>query len=258
MARNTSIRHKIAQRGNAIGTLVSLPSPSLTELLSKSGLDWLFIDMEHAPLSFSDVQAMIQAMAPSCQAYIRLPEASEYFVKQALDTGCDGIIVPMVNDAATARAVVNWAMYPPLGARSVGYGRSTLFGARLVDSLRGHNTSFSVFVQIEHKLAVERLDEIANVDGLDGLFVGPFDLSGSFGKPGEISAPEVQAAMTKVVTVANNRDLIAGIFAANDQSAMEATARGFSFLAVDADLPRIARSCAETKARLQPASHAPA
>lgn len=258
MARNTRIRQKIAQAGNAIGTLISQPSPSLTELLSKSGLDWLFIDMEHAPLSFAEVQAMIQAMAPSCHAYIRLPEASEYFVKQALDTGCEGLIVPMVNDAATARAVVNWAMYPPLGARSVGYGRSTLFGARLGDSLRDHNASFSLFVQIENKLAVEQLEEIAGVDGLDGLFVGPFDLSGSFGKPGAISAPDVQSAMVKVVAVAQSRELIAGIFAANNQLALDYAARGLSFLAIDADLPRIARSCAETMTTLRPASRVPA
>lgn len=242
----SKLKKNLSENHASIGTLISIPHISIAEMLSQSGLNWLFIDMEHAPISFSDAQQFIQGMRGNCLSYLRLPYASEVMVKQALDTGCDGIIVPMVNNAELARNIVKWSLYPPEGERSVGYGRSSLFGANLADALQNHNHDFSIFVQIEHRDAVDNLYDIASVSGLDGLFVGPYDLSGSYGKPGQINIPEVQTALKQVVSVCDQNQLIPGIFSADDAQARHDLATGFKFIAISADIVRLSTSCKST------------
>ena len=234
-----------------IGTLVSVASCALAEAISSCGPDWLFYDMEHSALSIGDVQQMIQAASPRCQSFIRLESAEPVYVKRALDTGCSGIIVPQVNTSQEAERIVRAGRYPPLGERSVGLGRALGYGARLAEGVRDDNDRVEIFVLIEHAEAIANVREIAAVPGVDGLFVGQHDLSGSLGHPGDIDHPEVQAAIDAVLTVARAAGKPTGIYVGDGPGARVAAGRGFSLIAVGADISRLAtetrRACAEAR-----------
>jgi len=229
----------IKNRGSLIGTLLSVASPSVAEALSASGLDWLFFDLEHSVMSLAEVQAMIQGMHEKCLSLIRLEEPGTVFVKKALDTGCAGIIVPQVNSAATAKAIVNAGKFPPLGGRSVGLGRSLGFGTTLADGVRTENERTSIIVQIEHITAVESVEEIAAVEGIDGLFIGPYDLSGSLGIPGQVIDPRVQNATDRTIAAGKKVGKPVGIFVGTAEAARKEIARGIKFVAVGADILRL-------------------
>ncbi len=237
------LRSKLQEKQFAIGTLVSIASQPVAEALSRTELDWLFFDMEHSTLSYDDVQSMIQSVGERCLSFIRLQDASTRSVKLALDTGCTGIIVPRVNSKQTAEEIVNAAMYPPVGARSVGVSRSCQFGKTLAEAISGDNSRISVHIQIEHIDAINALDDIAQVSGIDGLFVGPYDLSGSLGKPGAIQDSDVVAAIKQVERAAAKYNKVPGIFCGNEKAAQTAIENGFQFVVVGADLLRLMNSC---------------
>jgi 2-keto-3-deoxy-L-rhamnonate aldolase RhmA len=184
-------------KGSILGTLVSVASPSLAEAISLSGLDWLFFDCEHSVLDLSDIQTMVQAMNRTCLSMIRIEEPLPVYVKRALDTGCDAIIVPQVNSVEIAKAVAKAGKYPPSGGRSVGLGRALGYGATLADGIKNENARTSIIVQIEHIDAVACVEQILAVDGVDGAIAGAYDLSGSLGIPGDIADERVQAAIAK-------------------------------------------------------------
>ncbi|MGH1419049.1 MAG: HpcH/HpaI aldolase family protein [Hyphomicrobiaceae bacterium] len=237
------LRSKLQEKEFVIGTLVSVASQPLAEALSRTDLDWLFIDMEHSTLSYDDVQSMIQSLGERCLSFIRLQDSSTRSVKLALDTGCTGIIVPRVDTKDKAMEIVNAAMYPPIGERSIGVCRSNQFGKTLSESIVGDNSRISVHVQIEHVDALDELDDIAQVNGIDGLFVGPYDLSGSFGKPGAIHEEDVVAAIKQVERAAAKNNKVPGIFCGNEKVAQTAIENGFQFVVVGADLLRLMKSC---------------
>ena len=152
-----------------MGTIVSLPCPQIAELLACSGFDWLFIDGEHGPLSVGDIQLLLQAAQPHCPCVVRVAANDEVHVKQALDTGADGIIAPLVNDADTAARVVRLAKYPPIGKRSVGIARAQGYGDAFAEYLDQANDRVAVIVQVEHVDAVANIDSILDVAGIDGV-----------------------------------------------------------------------------------------
>jgi 2-dehydro-3-deoxyglucarate aldolase/4-hydroxy-2-oxoheptanedioate aldolase len=229
----------------AIGTLVSVNSSEVAEVLSGSGLDWLFFDMEHSALSWSAVQTMIAAMAAPCRSYIRLEESTELSIKHAADTGCDGLILPQVNSPELAERIVAAACYPPFGRRSVGLGRAVDYGVTLAGAIAAGKRP-ELHVQIEHKDAIACLDDIASVECIDGLFVGPYDLSASYGMPGDLSNPQVQDAIAVVLDCAVRHKLVPGIFAGSNEAALKYANLGFSFIAVGADLMRLRSTAVET------------
>jgi 2-keto-3-deoxy-L-rhamnonate aldolase RhmA len=231
-----------------IGTFVSINSPALAEALSSSGLDWLCFDWEHAPLAISEIQTMIQAMRPGCLSFIRIPEPEGVYVKKALDSGCDGIIVPQVNSAGIARHVIEAGKYAPLGNRGMGLSRSTGYGYDLTGATRGHNQQKSILVQIEHIQAVENLEAILDVQGIDGIFVGPYDLSSSIGLIGDVQHPQVQAAISRVADIARRRGVPTAIFIGGDDVLEAQMKRGFQLIAVSSDILRLTASARATLA----------
>ncbi|MEJ0062823.1 MAG: aldolase/citrate lyase family protein [Alphaproteobacteria bacterium] len=240
------LQNALERRRVLIGTIVSVNSCEQVEALSASGLDWLFFDLEHAAFSVGDVQRMIQAVRPPCLSFIRIQEPEAAYVKKALDTGCNGIIVPQVNSAAAARHIVEAGKYAPLGSRSVGLSRSTGYGANLAQAIASHNDEKSIIVQIEHADAVKNLDEILSVPGVDGVFVGPYDLSASMGMIGQVGSAEVQNAITLVAASAKKRNMISGIFIGTDAALEKEIGRGFQFIAVGSDILRAVASCKAT------------
>ena len=137
------------RRGDTLlGTIVTLAAPEVPELLSAAGLDWLFIDCEHAPLDFLAAQALLQAARVPC--VVRVPDGHEATLKKALDIGAAGVVIPMVNSGQQARGIVSFCKYPPLGTRGVGIVRAQSYGLSFQDYVAHANESTAVIVQVEH------------------------------------------------------------------------------------------------------------
>lgn len=228
-------KDKIKSGKTQIGTIVSLSPPAVTECLSNLGYDWLWIDLEHSPLSLEQAQAMLSAKAPECAGLVRVPVNSDEWIKRVLDIGADGIIVPHVSTREDAIRAVKSAKYPPFGERSFGAGRAHTYG---IDATHHENANelTCVVVQIEDRNAVENIDEIISVDGIDGIIIGPYDLSGSFGKLGKVGDPEVQEAIGRVLSACKQRKIAAGIFALLPEQAKLYIDAGFTLVAAGVDL----------------------
>ncbi|MBC3788577.1 HpcH/HpaI aldolase family protein [Spirosoma utsteinense] len=231
----TTFTEKLRGSRPLLGTIVSLPSPELSELLSLAGFDWLFIDMEHGPLSIGDAQRLLQAVKNDCNAIVRVAENNPILIKQALDIGADGIIVPLVNSAEEARQAVASARYPPLGKRSVGLARAHDYGLHFADYIQRANQTLAVIIQIEHQDAVNNLDEILAVEGIDGVFIGPYDLSGSMNRLGDVFSAPVQEAIAEVKSKCARKNIPVGIFLQQPDQLEAEIASGTTFLAVGTD-----------------------
>ncbi|MCH8232060.1 MAG: 2-dehydro-3-deoxyglucarate aldolase [Bacteroidetes bacterium] len=187
--------NKIQSNTPLIGTIVTLNNPQITEMLSSAGFDWLMIDMEHSTLTIGEVQCLLQSMHPDCISIVRIPGNDPVWIKRVLETGCDGIMVPLVNSEDEARVAVDAAKYPSDGSRSFGVSRAHGYGARFDSYINSANQETVVLIQVEHIKAVNYIEQILSVKGIGGIFVGPYDLSGSLNRIGNISDEEVQKAI---------------------------------------------------------------
>lgn len=230
-----SLKTCLRERRIVIGTLATMASSNIAELLARVGFDFVWIDSEHGPAGFMEIQSMIRAVGDRCPTVVRVPCSDDVWIKKALDAGCDGIVVPQVNSAEQARRVVSSCFYPPKGTRSVGVTRAHGFGLSLDDYLRDANNRISVIVEVEHIEAVRHVDEIAAVDGIDAIFVGPFDLSGSLGVLAEINHEQVRRAVAEVLDSCARHDLPVGFFCVDSHAAREAIAAGFTMIALGMD-----------------------
>ena len=184
--------NKIQSNTPLIGTIVTLNNPQITEMLSSAGFDWLMIDMEHSTLTIGEVQCLLQSMHPDCISIVRIPGNDPVWIKRVLETGCDGIMVPLVNSEDEARVAVDAAKYPSDGSRSFGVSRAHGYGARFDSYINSANQETVVLIQVEHIKAVNYIEQILSVKGIGGIFVGPYDLSGSLNRIGNISDEEVK------------------------------------------------------------------
>lgn len=183
---------------------VNIPDPGVAAILGWSGLDVVVMDAEHAPFSLSSTRGCIDALVPTpAQAMVRVAANDPVAVKQVLDLGVDGVLFPMVNDAAEATAAVRACRYSPEGSRGVGCGPAAQYGAALEQYLEGANEKIAVIVMIETAAGVQNTEEIAAVEGLDGILVGPADLAADLGFLGQEDHPEVLRSITKVAEVAS-------------------------------------------------------
>ena len=239
---------RLARGERLLGTLLTLPSPEIAELVAGAGFDWLFVDMEHGLLDFEAVQRMLQAVAASCACLVRVPANEPNLVGKALDAGADGIIVPHVASADAARAAVRAAKYPPDGVRSIGVCRAQRYGRRLREAIAGDNAATVVVAQVEDAEGAANIEEIAAVAGLGAVFVGPFDLSASLGRPGEIGAPEVRAAMARIRSACAARPLPCGVFFGDAESARRAFAEGYSLVCAATDTLLLGEAAARLRA----------
>lgn len=215
---NFQLRKKLDQGEKLIGTLLSLPSPEIAEIMSMVGFDWLFIDLEHGSHGFMELQRMIQAMKPNCGALVRVPEISEANIKKVLDIGAGGIIVPKVNTAEEAKQIVLFAKYPTQGVRGVGAARTHGYGLSFKEYVEKANAETLVVIQIEHFEGVNNINEIVEVEGVDVIFIWPYDLSASFGVAGQVEHPLVKVAIEKVETACAKAGIPMGYFGTNPEA----------------------------------------
>jgi 2-dehydro-3-deoxyglucarate aldolase len=228
-------KDRLKKRERLIGILLSLPSPEIAEIAAEAGFDWLFLDMEHGLLDYGDAQRMIQAAAGRSACIVRVPTNEPIWITKALDLGADGLIFPHISRAEEARAAVRAARYPPAGTRSVGIARAQGYGASVAECLAQANTEIVLIAQAEHIDAARNIDEILSVDGVDAVFIGPFDLSASLGIPGQTADPNVQEAIARIRDACAARNIPAGIFARNAEGVRRAAEQGFSLLGASTD-----------------------
>lgn len=233
------------------GMWVCAGSTVATEIAAGSGLDWLLVDMEHSALSLETVLAQLQTAAGyPVTPVVRVPWNDPVLIKQVLDIGAQNLIVPMVSSADEARAAVAATRYPPAGIRGVGsaLARSARWN-RVDDYLHDAAAHVSVTVQIETAAGVEAAAEIAAVEGVDAVFVGPSDLSASMGLLGRQSHPDVVAAVHRVFAAAHAAGIPVGVNAFDPAVAEEYLDAGADFVAVGADVALLARASEALAAR---------
>ena len=217
-----------------MGTLVSLPSPEVCELLASVGYDWLFIDAEHGAFNPQQAQTMLQAAAPT-PCLIRIPTGETIWIKKALDIGAAGVIVPQVHNAVQAKKIISDCKYSPDGNRGVGIGRAHKYGIDFERYLKNANEETAVILQAESSEAVNNIAEIVKLEGVDAILIGPYDLSASLGKPGEIDHPIVQSAIKEIIEACQNAKISMGIFGVSAEVVSPYKEKGFSLLTVGTD-----------------------
>jgi len=230
-----SFRQRLQAGEVLLSTLVSLPSPEVVELLSKLNFDWLFIDGEHGPFGTLEMQRMLQAVGKNCPCLIRVPSNDLVYIKQALDIGAAGIIVPQINDADEAKAAVRATKYPTQGNRGVGLARAHEYGISFTDYLAKADSDTCVVIQAETQGAIEHIDEIVKIKDVDAILIGPYDLSANLGYTGQIDHPEVVAAINNVERACKQADVKLGYFGVNAESVLPYKEKGFTLLTIGVD-----------------------
>ena len=226
---------RLRNREILFGTIVTLPTPSTAEILADLGFDWLFIDGEHGPLETCEMLAILQAVGDRVPCIVRVPQAQEVAIKKVLDLGAAGIIVPQVNSAEDAASVVGFARYAPLGSRGVGLARAHGYGMRFQEYMETANDQIAVVVQAEHVQAVENIDAIVKVPGIDAVLVGPYDLSASLGKMGLIDDPVVTGAIDRITDACRGAGVPLGYFGVNAASVQPYMERGYTLIVAGVD-----------------------
>ncbi len=193
------LKTKLHQNKLTIGSWITIGHPNVIEIMASAGFDWLVVDMEHTSIDLMMAQILIATIqAKDMSALVRISKNEEVIIKKVLDMGADGVIVPMIKTACEAMEAVGYAKYPPIGKRGVGLYRAQDYGIGFEEYKEKNKNETVVIAQIEHIDAVRNIDEILNVDGIDGIIVGPYDLSGSMGKPGRYDDADVVEALEKV------------------------------------------------------------
>jgi 4-hydroxy-2-oxoheptanedioate aldolase len=220
-----------------IGLWNSIPGPLVAEALAGCGFDWVVIDTEHAPTDVPDVLGMLQAMAPYPVSAVVRPAANDpVLIKRLLDFGAQTLILPYIQSAEEAQAAVAAVRYAPRGMRGVaGLTRASRFGA-VADYTRRADAEICLILQVETALALTRIEEIAAVDGVDGLFIGPADLAASMGHPGGLDHPEVTAAIEDAIRRITAAGKPAGILTSDAAFARSCMGWGTRFTAVGIDI----------------------
>ncbi len=242
------IKKILKEDGVTIGTWMSMAHVSIAEILSAAGYDWVVIDTEHGAIDVSEVQPLIIAIENGgAIPLVRLTWNDPKQAKVLLDAGAAGLLVPMVNSKEDAELAVNYSKYPPVGSRGAGLARAHSYGVAFDEYVRDANRDSLLIIQIEHIDAVRNIDDILSVGNIDGVFIGPYDLSMSMGFPGDLNHPEVEAAKQRVLDAAIAHGLAPGIHLVHPDSIGKELKPcidlGFRFIALGTDILFLGDSC---------------
>jgi 2-dehydro-3-deoxyglucarate aldolase len=217
----------------------SIGHPQITEALTKSNVDFIGIDIEHSTISLGESLAIIAAsQAAGIACLPRVASHNPEMIKRLLDSGADGILVPMVSTPAEAESIVGWCKYPPQGKRSFGVARAHGYGIEFAEYTRRWNEASSILVQIETIQGVENIEKILNYDEIDGVMIGPYDLSASLGIPGQIDSPQVREATKHVNAVCRRLGRACGTQQVDPttESMVQAVQDGCTFVVLASDV----------------------
>lgn len=211
-----TFRQALLQRQIVIGTWLQINNPTAAEVLANSGHEWIAIDIEHTDIDITSLTSLLRGMYGRGAAPIaRVATNGLMDIRRALDAGAAGVLVPFVNTAQQARQAVAAAKYPPMGVRGFSFSRANNWGVDFGQDARSANDETVVMVMIESKEGVENVEAIAAVDGVDAIFIGPYDLSGSYGMPGQTQDPVVRSACRRVIEACERAGKSVGLLVVN-------------------------------------------
>jgi 2-keto-3-deoxy-L-rhamnonate aldolase RhmA len=222
----------------AFGGWLQIGHPASAEIHARAGFDWVCVDLEHGIVGLETMAGIFRALSGfDCLPVARVPANDPVWIRRSLDAGARAVVVPMVNSAEEAERAVRAAKYPPRGVRGFGYCRANAYGTDFAAYARTANDETAVILQVEHIKAIENLEGIAAVEGVDALFVGPYDLSGSLGAPGELEHPKVLAALERFRTICRERGMAMGLHLVrpSEESVRRSLAEGYTLLALGLD-----------------------
>jgi len=233
-----NLKEKLKSGLPVVGTWLTLPVPAVSEIVSKAGFDWASIDMEHSCLSLAQCQELIRTLdLCGTSPLVRLSSNDAIQIKRIMDAGAHGVIVPMVNTLEDVKKAHQAMHYPPVGNRGVGLARAQKYGADFKGYWEWQKNNSLLIVQIEHKNALENLDEIFASQLMDAYMIGPYDLSASLGVPGEFDHPKVTEALELIEKKANQHKITKGVHIVEmDPALLEKNLRaGYKFIAYGVD-----------------------
>lgn len=194
--KTNPLKAALRNRELSLGSWVQIGHPAVAEVMAGAGMDWVCVDLEHGAIDLSEMTNIFRAIDGfDCVPIARLPLNDPIWIHRTLDAGARGLIIPMVNSAPEAEAAVREAKYPPRGKRGFGYSRGNRHGMDFSESIKRANDELVLIMQIEHIDAIDHLDAILDTPDVDGLFIGPLDLSGSMGLTGQLDHPRVVKAL---------------------------------------------------------------
>lgn len=251
------LRQQLQSGDTILGSWINSLSPVVAELMASAEFDFLVLDAEHSPLDVPQAFSLFQAIragSSRCAAMVRLPGNDYAETKRYLDAGANGVIVPLIRTAEEAREVIRSVKYPPRGDRGVGFCCDNGYGVRIERRLVEANDDTFVCLQIEHRDAVEQIDAILAVEGIDAAFVGPYDLSASLGIAAQFDHPDYREAERRILAACERHHVAAGIHVVPpDTELVERRQReGFRMIAYSLDITMLAESCRVAMARLRP------
>ena len=237
MQQLRKIRQQLKSGECSIGSWIQLPDASVAEIMGHAGYDWVAVDLEHGSIDISQLPGIFRALElGGTTPLVRLAEGTPKDCKRALDAGAAGVIIPMINSAENLRSTIAACCWPPAGSRGVGFSRANLFGKKF-DAYRVEAQEPLIVAMIEHETAIRALDDILDVQGLDALFIGPYDLSASLGLTGQFEDPTFQSALATIRDKAISKSIAVGmhVVAPSREKLRACLAEGYQFVAYSID-----------------------
>jgi 2-keto-3-deoxy-L-rhamnonate aldolase RhmA len=222
----------------SVGTWIQIPSPDICEILSTYNLDFVTFDMEHTHMSYESLPDMFRAFkGTNIKPYVRVRSNDTIEIRRALDIGAAGVIVPLVHTPEEAAKAVESAKYPPEGKRGFAFCRANNWGKDFSRYARKANSDTKVFVMAESRMAVENIDDIAKIEGLDGVFIGPYDMSASYGLLGQTKHSTLEGAFNRILDACRRNEIIAGkhVVSIDNQYIESDIKKGFRMIAAGID-----------------------
>lgn len=246
-----TFKQALGEGKTLFGCWMSIAEAYTAEILSASGFDWLLIDGEHSPNDIRSIRDQMTALKGSdSHPVVRVPIGETWVIKQVLDVGAQTILVPMVETADQARALVRACHYPPSGTRGVGYSVSRAGGFGQFENYGPTaNAQICLLVQVESRIGLENLDDILAVEGVDGVFIGPADLSASLGYLGKTAHPDMQATILDALKRISASGKAAGILTTDDAMIQASLDAGARFVAVAMDIALLLNTAQTTAAK---------
>ena len=240
--RENTVKRLWAEGKHTVGAWLCIPDAFSTEIMSQAGFDWLCIDMQHGIIDYSQAVPMMQAISTTdVVPLVRVPWNEPSIIMKVLDAGAWGVVVPLINSRADAEAAVAACRYPPLGIRSFGPTRATLYAG--ADYAGRANDEVLCIVMIETRQALENLDDIMSVPGVDACYIGPADLSLALGLPprADSEEPAHVAAVARILETARRHRVVPGIHTASPAFAARCIQQGFQMVTLTSDVACLGR-----------------
>lgn len=237
--RRKTLKQKLQKREKVFAAWTSIPDPQITEIFANLHVDFVGIDIEHGVQGYQHCQRIIAAaQAGGSLCLPRVASHNPEMIKRLLDSGADGMILPMVESPKQVEQIIQWVKYPPLGKRSFGVNRAHNYGFDFAEYTAGWNECSSLILQIESQEGIDQLDAMLRYEEVDGVMFGPYDYSGSVGLPGQIEHEKVQAACQKVIELAAKHGKACGnqIVDLSTEMIQAKFKEGYTFLVLSSDI----------------------